>query len=142
MLRRKEFKKKGRNAFYRNWKNVIIICFIYAILVGRSVFQINHEFDYYNLRNINIVNINNFDSSSNSDIVNDFYHNLTGNKPLNNKFLASTTRGALGTLVNNVSKSGSFLFGFLNALNQYLFRDHIGPSIIIIIGALLLDIYK
>ena len=42
MLRRLEFKKRGKNAFYRNWKSCILICFVFAILVGGTVISIRN----------------------------------------------------------------------------------------------------
>ena len=57
------------------------------------------------------------------------------------EFFSSATKGVLGSLANNVSRSGSYLFGFLNAINQALFKDRIWASIIIIIGAVISLIY-
>ncbi len=141
MLRRKDFKIKGRNAFYHNWKSCIIICFLYALLVGGSIITINREFDYDYRDNLKILNIKTLEGKTNSDIVNEFINGLRGNKPVENAFLSKTTRGILGTLVNSVSKTGSFLFGGLNAINKLLFKDRIWPSVIIITGALISLLY-
>ncbi len=137
MLRRSLYKKRGRNAFYHNWKNSIIICFLYAILIGSSIVTINQEFDYDYRNNIKVLNIRSLEGDTNSSIVNEFINSITPTKPYENKFLTKATRGIIGTLVNNISKTGSFLFGGLNALNEALFKDRIGASIIIIIGAIL-----
>ncbi len=141
MLRRVEFKKKGRNAFYHNWKSCIIVCFLYAVLVGGSIITINRDFDYDYRDNIKNLNINNIKGDTNSDIVNEFINGLSGNKPKEYNFLSSTTRGVIGTLANSVSKTGSFLFGALNAINEALFKDRIWPSVVIIIGACLSLLY-
>ncbi len=141
MLRKQEFKKRGRNAFYHNWKSCIIVCFLYLVLVGGSVVIINREFDYDYRDNIKNLNINDIKGDSNSDIVNEFINGLSGNKPKEYNFLNNTTRGVIGTLVNSVSKTGSFLFGALNAINEALFKDRIGPSVVIIIGASLSLLY-
>lgn len=134
MFNRTKLKKHGRNAFYRNWKSCIIICFIYTILVGGTVISINKSFDF-DYRD-NIQNINNIDADTNSDIVNEFINGLNGEEKKNeSEFFSNATRGVLGSLVNNVSRSGSFLFGVLNAINQILFKDRIWASVIIIIGA-------
>ena len=139
MFSRSKLKRQGRSAFYRNWKSCIIICFIYTVLVGGTLISINKEldFDY----STNIKDVNNIDADSNSDIVNEFLNGLNKEEKIAPEFITGATRGVLGTIVNNVSRSGSYLFGMLNAINQLLFKDRIWPSIIIIIGSILSLIY-
>ncbi len=139
MFNRSNFKKNGRNAFYRNWKSCIIICFIYTVLVGGTIIRFNKEFDL-DYRD-NIKNINNIHAETNSDIVNEFLNGLDETKDEDQKLFSDATRGVLGTLVNNVSRSGSFLFGGLNAINQILFKDQLWASVIIVIGASISLIY-
>lgn len=139
MLNRKELKKRGKGAFYRNWKSCVIICFIYAVFVGGTIFSFhdNKEIEY---NNISSININALRGENNSDIVNEFLYEINGNNK-DNQFLSKNTSGVLGNIANNVSKSGSYLFGLLNAINQAFFKDKIWASVIIIIGALLSLIY-
>lgn len=140
MLNRVELKKKGKGAFYRNWKSCIAICFIYAIFVGGTIFSIHQkEWDYKN--NIRHVNINTIQAESNSDVVNEFLYEISGNENQNSEFFSNATRGVFGSIANNVSKSGSYLFGILNAINQAFFKDRIWASVIIIIGAFLSLLY-
>lgn len=142
MLRRRELKKKGKEAIYRNWAACAFVCFIYAILVGGTIIRFHHEISFDYRQNLRAIKINNIQSESNSDIVNEFILGLSGNKPINNTLLTSTTQGLFGTIFNNVSKSGSYLFGFLNAINQVLFKDRIWASVIIILGAILSLFYS
>ncbi len=143
MLRRKELKKRGLSAFYRNWKSCIIVCFVYAVFIGGTIISINREFDfnYDYKRPLKTLNLSALEGQTNSDIVNEFINGLTGSKPIESEFLSNATRGVLGTISNNVSKTGSFLFGLLNAINELLFKDRIWPSVVIIIGALLSLVY-
>lgn len=140
MLRRRELKIKGRNAFYRNWKSCILICFVFTILIGGTIISFKHNITSPSNVTVNI-NIHNLKGDNNSEIVNDFINGITGNEPIDNVFLSNTTKGVLGSISNNVSKTGSFLFGGLNALNQALFKDRIWASVIIITGSLLSLIY-
>lgn len=145
MFNRSKLKRQGKSAFYRNWKSCIIICFIYMVLVGGTIIKVNYQVDLNytdNIQNIKINNINNINADSNSDIVNEFIKGLNGEeKNKYPEFFSSATKGVLGSLVNNVSKSGSYLFGFLNAVNQALFKDRIWASVIIIIGAVISLVY-
>ena len=136
MLRRLEFKKRGKNAFYRNWKSCILICFVFAILVGGTVISIRNT-EVNSEINVSVWNLK---GDNNSEIVNDFINGITGKSPIESEFL-NNTKGVLGTISNNVSKTGSFLFGILNALNQALFKDRVWASVIIIIGASLSFLY-
>jgi len=140
MLRRRELKIKGRNAFYRNWKSCILICFVFVILVGGTIISFKHSVNVDTPNNISI-NIHHLKGENNSEIVNDFINSLTGNEPVDNVFLSNATKGVIGSISNNISKTGSFLFGGLNALNQALFKDRIWASVIIIIGSILSLIY-
>ncbi len=49
--------------------------------------------------------------------------------------------GALANIFNNVTASGSFVFGLLNAMNQFLFQDDILPGVILTIGAIVMFLY-
>ncbi len=49
--------------------------------------------------------------------------------------------GALSSIFNNATASGSFVFGLLNSLNQLLFHDNILPGITLAVGAVVLFLY-
>lgn len=134
MLNRKELKQRGKGAFYRNWKVCIITCFIFTLCIGGTIisFHKTTEIDYP--ENLNQINIK-LKGENNSDIVNDFLKGVYGKEEKESIF-KNSTEGVLGNVVNNVSSSGSYLFGILNAINQMVFKDHIWASVIIIIGAL------
>lgn len=141
MLRRTELKKRGKGAFYRNWKSCIAICFIYAILVGGTIISFKKEYDIDYRDNIKAININHLSGDANSEIVNEFIIGVMGKQPKDNVLFNNATRGVIGTISNNISRSGSYLFGVLNAVNQVIFKDRIWASVIIIIGAILSLLY-
>ena len=134
MFSRKKLKKLGKEAFYRNWKSCIIICFIFTVLVGGTVITLHKELNSSNKNEV--VDVNASQADTNSDIVNEFVNGLNNDENEVPGFLQNTTKGVIGPIANNVSKSGSFLFGILNAINQALFKDRIWASVIIIIGAI------
>ncbi len=141
MLRRRDLKKRGKGAFYRNWKSCIAVCFIYLILIGGTVINFKKEYDLDYRDNIKHLNINHLNGEANSEIVNEFLIEVTGKSPKDNTIFNNATRGVIGTISNNISKSGSYLFGVLNAINQVIFKDRVWASVIIIIGAILSLIY-
>ena len=134
MFYRKELKLKGKSAFYRNWKMCIITCFIFTLCIGGTLISFNSSTEVNYPDNLNQINIK-LKGENNSDIVNDFLNGIKG-KEDNIPEFENATEGVLSNVVNNVSKSGSYLFGLLNAINQMIFKDHIWASVIIIIGAL------
>ena len=138
MFDRKKLKKEARISVKNNWKNCIIVCILFSLLIGGPLIKINKEFNF-DLR-INLKDIK-LDGKNNSDIVNNFIVGLRGNKPIPNTILNGATKGVIGTLINNISMSGSFLFGILNALNEFLFKDRIWAGTIIIIGVILTIMY-
>lgn len=146
MNSRQAFKKSGKNAFKRNWKVCVIVCFLYTFLVGGTIVGsykqyhgVNYQESYEVIKN---VDINAFrGSDNNSEVVNDFIVGINQNELKDNKLIASTRKGVIGSFLNNVSQSGSYLFGFLNALNQYFFHDRVWASAIIIIGTVISFFY-
>lgn len=134
MFNRRELKEKGKKAFYRNYKAAIIITFIYAILVGNTVINFKNDFNFRE-ETIKPVSISKLKGETNSHIVNEFIKGLNGNKHYEDNFMTHATRGVIANISNNISLSGSYLFGGLNAINQMLFKDRIWAGIIIIIGA-------
>lgn len=47
------------------------------------------------------------------------------------------TKGVLAHIYNSATQEKSFLYGFLNAINNMAFKDRIGPGVVVLIGALL-----
>lgn len=140
MLNTRSLKKKGIHSFYRNWKSCIIICFVFTILVGGTVISVTKNIDVTSSEEAKYININHTSGESNSDVVNEFLKGV-GKEPHVEEKLFKSTNGVIASILNNVSKSGSFLFGVLNAINQGLFKDRIWASVIIIVGAVILLIY-
>ncbi len=139
MLSKKEICSNGKKAFYRNWKSCIIICFLYTVFIGGTIITVQSRVDFD--KPTKIVSINTIEGDTNSEIVNEFLYEIRGNKKEEEPFVKNATKGVLGSIANNISSSGSYLFGVLNAINQALFKDRIWASVVIIIGALLSLIY-
>lgn len=138
----KKYKKEGRKAFNGSIFKSIAICFIVTVLVGGTTISLFKE-------EINFLGINNYDSyfnrfeiKSNSNIVSDFIDKskIKFDRRVDT-VLENATAGVFAKVANNISKSDSFIFGILNAINQIVFQDKIGSGIVILIGVLLSLIY-
>ena len=141
MFSRKSFKERGKKAFLRNWKVCIVVCFLYTFLVGGTIVFNYHSLQqnsYQTLKDVDISVLKNHDN--NSEVVNDFLKQIKKQEPKNNPAY-KTTKGVIGSFFNNVSQSGSYLFGLLNAINQFFFHDHLWASVIIIIGTVISFFY-
>ena len=131
-MNRKILKEKAKLAFRRNYWRCFAVSFLITLLVGGTIIFKLQDNNHLNLSNIPLTAI---DGKSNSVIVNEFLHGVSESENL------TPTPGVVGTVLDNVSKAGSFLFGILNAINQFLFQDQILAGIIIIFGVLLSILY-
>lgn len=126
--KRKDLKAKARHALKINYWQIAIVSLLTFFLVrGLYNFSTGGTVDYIHLAG---------QGQTNTDIVNNFIHQ-SGNGLFDHlaPFLQGKT-GVMANLFNNFTKSGSFLFGFLNALNQMLFGEHVTFIIILLIGVI------
>ena len=136
----KKIKRDGYKIFSSNYWKLVAVCFIVTVVTGGTTISFFRKgFDYVG-SNYPIVN-NSLSIKSNSEIVDDFMASSDEIKGYMNKYLGKATRGVLATIVNNVNKSDSFLFGVLNAFNQIIFKNRLGSSIVILIGAFISFLY-
>ena len=119
---RKEIKKEARKNIRKNyWRCVAVVFFINVFIGSFTIISTNNSFS-----SIPFLNSINLDITK--ELAESLKFNLMNIKP---------TRGILANLFNNITASGSFIFGILNSLNQLIFHEHIWASIIIMLGAIL-----
>lgn len=128
-MKNKSIKKEAKKALKRNYWKIIAVVFFVSIMTGSfTIYFSNIEFSKLPFSNI-----------VNSDIAKEFIESIT---KLNFDFTAyKPSRGILANVFNNVTSSGSFIFGILNSLNQLIFHERIWASIIILFGAFLTFMY-
>lgn len=134
MIHRKELKKRAKQVLKKNyWRTIAVVFFMSLLLGSFNIFTKSH----LNLPTMHLRT--SFSSSINSDIVREtvqklghFQIDFSTYKP---------TRGILANVFNNVTASGSFIFGLLNSFNQLVFHERIWSSILILLGAILSFIY-
>ncbi len=129
----KELKKAAKTQLKANYRRCISVSLLLLVVVGGI--HLPRVSDA-----VTAVEELNYRSTTHTEIVNDVAQNLFAQ---NHGFLGGLanldygTTGAIASVINNATASGSFVFGFLNALNQLAFKDSIMPSIIITIGAII-----
>lgn len=127
----KKLKKEARKTLKKNYWHSVAIIFFISIFIGN--FTISSHIDYNSFNKIPLINSINFDVASEFiESISEIKIDITSYKP---------TRGLLANIFNNVTASGSFIFGLLNSLNQLIFHEQIWESIIIFIGAVLTFLY-
>lgn len=131
-MNRKLWKQKARSSIRKNYGRCFTVCFIVTLLVGGTIMTTIRDTQSLHLS----TNLNSIESKSNSEIVNEFINGVVPENELRDM------NGVLGNIMNNVSKSGSFLFGILNAMNQFFFQDHLLAGFIIILGVLIGIFYQ
>lgn len=128
-MQRKVCKKRAKEVIQRSFWKCFAVCFIVTLLTGGTILLTLRDQSNMSIQNLPM---NAIEGKTNSDIVNEFVHGVSESDSV-----IVNRDGFIGNIVNNVSRSGSFLFGILNAINQFLFQDKIVAGIIIILGAFL-----
>ena len=138
---RKKIKKQAKNTLKHNYWRILGVMLILAFISGGLQLNLGQSRSESLPQNgAYFVEILSGDKlhpgKSNSDIVNEFLNSMAENSSASRPEQEyHPTRGVLSGLFNNVTVSNSFLFGFLNAINQMAFGDQIGAGIIILAGA-------
>lgn len=133
MWNRKELKKNARLRLKSNYWNIVMICLMLFVFAGSFL-------DSDTITDVAKEIVPSYAVSSNSEIVNATirggYEAVNDGKPY-----SLEKNGVLGGVFNNITKSGSFIFGILNAFNQFVFGDKVGAGIIILLGSILGFLY-
>lgn len=125
-MNRKEIKKEAKKCLKNNyWRSVAVVFFIAFIMGSFNIFTKNH----FRLSSLEINPP--ITSSVSVKIIN----------PLDYISFNPPSRGVMANIFQNISNSGSFIFGFLNSLNELIFHNHIWKSVIFLTGAILSFLY-
>lgn len=133
-MNRKKLKIQAKQVLKRNYWRCFAVSFVVTLLIGGTILLRFHETNYGS--SDEVFSITHMEGKTNSDIVNEFVHKAT-----DGEIIWKQNAGFVGTIIDNVSRSGSFLFGILNATNQFLFQDRILAGIIIITGVIISILY-
>lgn len=138
MWRRKELKRQARAVLRRNYWRAVLVCLILAVFAGAS------SVGFSDMRDLETA-LPNYRYASSTDVVSMIVKDYLdpSRVPVIEDIPAPlrATQGVMATLFNNVTKSGSFIFGVLNGLNQLIFHGSVMSGIILFIGAVLGFLY-
>ena len=142
MWSRKQLKQQGKQALRKNWWRIIGISLMLSFLAGgmRISFRIDDAASRLTGGGIGIP--------TNAQILNEWYLSVERNSDTQTgQVLAfmgehyTPKKGILAGIYNHMTKERSAFFGFLNAMNDFLFKDKIAEGFVILIGVVLLLLF-
>ena len=138
MWKRKTLKNKAKGILKQKYWRVIAVCFFLAFVAGEYSNTLTLVQSYNSSKVEEAVETNRkTNKKTNSVVVNELLNQ--GEPPDVSK--SKYTEGVFADIFNNVTQSGSFLFGILNVFNQAIFQDSVGVSIVLGLGMLILGLY-
>lgn len=129
----KKAAKKALSANY--WRSIAIVFFLSVIIGNFTLYTSNLENNLHSITSIRLPFLNSINSSIAKETIEKITNitiNISSYKP---------ERGILANIFNNVTASGSFIFGILNSFNQLIFHNRLWASLIIFLGAIITFIY-
>lgn len=136
-MKAKEIKKKAKKALKVNYWRCVAIAFFVSMLLGTYKITTNSSIPI-DTSKITIKS-EPIGTVLNSEILKDTITSITHiNESISNY---KPTRGVLANVFNNVTSSGSFIFGILNSFNQLIFHERVWQSVLIFLGAILTLLY-
>ncbi len=140
-MNRKEIKKEARKNIKTKYFRNVIIVFICSCLLSSGFNYTTKNILSVETSNENINHILNNSKITNSEIIDQILDKTDVEKKIEEKFEKKFTEGVLSTFFNEITKSGSLIFGILNGINKLIFEEKVGVGFIIIIGNIVLFIF-
>ncbi len=131
----KELKKQAKQSLKKNYWCCVAIAFFMAFVLGNL--NVNSSLTIH--ENISQIARTHMPFNINSEIMQETIEKATHVKEHITSY--KPTRGILANVFNNITASGSFIFGVLNSFNQLIFHERVWASIIILLGAILSFLY-
>lgn len=129
------WKKEARKSLKKNYWRIVVVSLLVTLLTGGLQTTMPGRSHTYQINQEILVE----KKMTNATILTDFLSHTPFQKGLD--FSIQNTpkqaKGFLNTLFNNITASGSFIFGFLNSINTMILKNKIGSGSIIAIGAFL-----
>lgn len=121
--------KRAWKAYRSKWFINIVIVFVVGVLVNG--YTMSTRIDAASM-------FTRMTGSSNARVVEEVVNSMDVSTDVPDRFGLHYTKGVLAVFVNQISSSGSIVFGIINALNTLIFKDSIKASIIMFAGIIVL----
>ena len=132
----RDIKKSARNSLKHHIFISILVCFIVTFIISNGYkFNTTVQFSSNNGINNSITNV--ILDTNNLNTIENFVKNTKLHKSIINITNYKPTRGVLSVFFNQITGTGSLIFGILNANNYFFFNNSISSIVIYIIGALI-----
>ena len=137
MWTRGRLKKEAKRVLLHNYWRMVLVFVLVSYITGATGGL--GLITSYNESIVESTTYNPLKGKSNSEIVDEILNPEAEDsvEELQNR----PRRGVLAGVFNNVTDSGSFVFGLLNSINQSVFQDRIFAGIIIFVGAVLMFLF-
>lgn len=132
---RKECKRRAKTTLRKSYWRVLLVFVVISYLTGAS--GALGILTTYNQSYQEGEGYNPLKGKSNSEIIAEIVNPSGERIPEEER----PTRGVFAGIFNNITDSGSFVFGILNSVNQTFFQDKIVAGIVIFIGALIMFLF-
>lgn len=135
MKSRKVIKNDARKNVKKNYFRSIIVVFICALfMAGGFSYSTKNilESDFAN-EEIEEILINK-NKLSNTEIIDEILEKTNIQKEIEYDFQNKYFEGILAIFVNEITSSGSIIFGFLNGVNKLVFGEKVEVAVLIFIG--------
>ena len=133
MWNRKDLKAKGKAAFRANYRHATVVSlFVIVLASARGWSRLGEIKTGVALTDIGFGKIGE-GLTGLGDTGGDIANYLVSK--------SHATQGILATVLNETSHSGSFLYGIINGINEFFFKDSISHGIILIFAALALFLF-
>jgi len=137
-MNRKEIKKSARNNIKTKYFRNVIIVFICTCLLSSGFSYTTKDILSVETSNEQINLIINNTKITNSEIINQIIDKTKVSEKIEKQIENKFTNGVLSTFFNEITKSGSIIFGILNGINKLVFEGKVGIGAIIILGNIIL----
>lgn len=135
MESRKNIKKQARKNVKKNYFRSIIVVFICAIFMAGGFNYSTKNILETDLANEELEKILvNKNKLSNTEIIDELLEKTNIQKEIEYDFQSKYFEGVLAVFVNEITSSGSVIFGFLNGINKLVFGEKVGVAVLIFIG--------
>ena len=125
----KNILKRAWKAYRSRWFINIIVVFVVSVFVG----------GYSMTTGTDAVTISSkITGSSNAQVLEEVANAQNVSTDVPDTTGLQYTKGALSVFVNQISASGSIVFGIVNALNTLIFKDSIKASVTMFVGTVIL----